>query len=87
MKPELVKKYFFISAAIAVCLVLFLSACTLIASHERESLVRSAESGNAAALLLIHVTNFWARYFMFCTIGLFSLFWSWRQILIRAVHW
>ena len=87
MTPELIKKYFFISAAIAVCLVLLLSACTFIVSQERESVVRSAESGNSAALLLIHVTNFWARYFMFCTITLFSLFWAWRQMLIRAVRW
>jgi hypothetical protein len=86
MRPELVKKYFFISAAIAVCFVLLFSGCTLVVSHERESLVRSVESGSSAARLLIQGANFWARYFMFCTIALFSLFWASRQVLIRAVR-
>jgi hypothetical protein len=87
MRPELVKRLFFISAAIGVSLVLLFSGCTLVVSHDRESLIRSAESGSSAARLLIQGANFWARYFMFCTIGVFSLFWWWRQMLIRAVRW
>jgi hypothetical protein len=87
MRPELVKRYFFISAAIAVCFVFFFSGCTWVVSHERDSLVRSAESGSSVAGLLIQGANFWSRYFLFCTIGLFSLFWAWRQLLVRAVSW
>lgn len=87
MRPERVKRYFFISAIIAVCFILFFSGCTLVVSHERESLVRSAESGSAAARLLIQGANFWARYFVFCTIGVLSLFLGWRRMLIRAVRW
>jgi hypothetical protein len=76
-----------IAAVTVVAMVALFSACTAVVSHERESLIRTAEAGSMAARVLIEGANFWARYFIFFIIMIVSLAFFLRRILMEIDRW
>jgi hypothetical protein len=83
----IVRKYLLVAAVIGVCLIAMFSACTFVVARDRESLVRSAEAGGSIARLLIQGSNFWARYFVFCSIAFASLLYGWWRMLTGTGRW
>ena len=72
---------------IAVVVVLLLaatfSACSYVVWHERDRLIKSAESGSTAAHVVILAANFWARYAVFFAIMGISIVLAASRILSR----
>lgn len=60
-------KPYVIAIVVFLCFAALFSACTVIVSQDRDTLIKSAEAGSGSARALILGANFWARYFIFCT--------------------
>ncbi len=63
------------------------SAGTVLVEHDRDRMIRAADAGSGVCRALILGANFWARYFMFCTVGSFALSFFVRRISMEMGRW
>ena len=76
-----------IALIVLLAIIAVISACTVAVEHDRDRIIRSAEAGSQVSRALIVGANFWARYFVFCTIGTLALFVFVRRLSMEMGRW